>query len=80
MLDANELQDAVDAIKPSEFVTERLLGAELHGEVSEITGGAQQVKLQLSWNTPGRREAPVTLAGWVFSQHSRAGAADGGQP
>lgn len=80
MLDADELQDTVNALQPSEFVTERLPGAELDGEVSEITGGAWQVKLQLSWNAPGRREAPVTLAGWAFPQRSLAGADDGGQP
>lgn len=80
LLSADELSRAVGKLQPSAFVVERLPGATIDAQLKEITGGAQQVTLQLAWNTPGRRDAPVSLVGWVFPRPTAATNASGGQP
>lgn len=79
VLRADELADAVAELQPTEFIVERLPGATIDAQLQEITGGAQQVTLQLAWDTPGRREAPVSLVGWVFPPSSTSSTAEGGQ-
>jgi len=75
-----QLPEAVDQLSASEFVADKLPGAELATKLASIDGGTR-ITLTLSWNAPGRREAPVTLAGWVFSlPGSAASASEGGQP
>jgi hypothetical protein len=78
MLSAAELKSAVRQLQPSDFVAERLPGATLAAQLNEITGGAQQVTLAIAWDTPGRREAPVSLVGWVFPPPENE-ASEGGQ-
>ena len=65
-LSSQELSAAVEELRPSEFAAARLPGAELRGEVDPIDVGSR-VTLQLWWDQPQRREAPVTLAAWVIS-------------
>jgi len=79
-LEANELTDAIAELKPSEFAAERLPGASLSATLTEATGGAQHIAIHLSWDTPGRRETPVSLVGWAFPPPAAVGATDGGQP
>ena len=62
---ADQLPGAVERLAPSEFVAERLSGTKLIGQIKPGRIG-QRLTLELSWNEPGRRERPVTLAAWII--------------
>jgi len=63
-LPASELLAEVQKLTPSPFVTERLPGAKLTGEIA-AADPASRVILRIVWNEAGRDEAPLTLAAWV---------------
>lgn len=63
-LPADDLPNAIRQISPSTFLTERLPGAKLAGDLQPTEFGPR-VTLTLSWNEPDRTSAPVSLAGWV---------------
>jgi hypothetical protein len=63
-LPAEELPAAIEQIAPSAFVAARLPGAELRGALKPADFG-QCLTLQLLWDEPQRRTAPVTLTGWI---------------
>lgn len=80
VLPLEQTPDAVDRLKPSEFLAEKLPGAELTAKLATIEDGTR-ITLSLSWNAPGRRDAPVMLSGWAFSRRGvAADSAEGGQP
>ena len=66
-LSLEQLPVAVEQLAPSDFVAERLPGAELVGELHPAEAGVR-VTLRIAWNSPERRRAPVALAVWVFPQ------------
>jgi len=68
-----ELSAALQQLKPSAFAATKLPGAELRGEVESIDFG-QRLRLELMWDEPLRRGAPVSLAAWIVPDGaSRAG-------
>jgi hypothetical protein len=64
-LPEDELSTALEQLKPSEFAAGRLPGAELRGEV-EVVDFGRRLRLELTWDEPERRGAPVSLAAWVL--------------
>jgi hypothetical protein len=78
-LSAEELPAAIERLAPSAYAAARLPGAELHGELDAAEMG-QRITLRLYWDEPGRRAAPVKLAGWVIpgSEKARRGAGEEG--
>jgi hypothetical protein len=71
-LPSDELPRAVEQLSPSEFIVERLPGAQLGGELQPIETGTR-VTLELSWNEMAGHRAPVTLSAWVFPQPPESG-------
>jgi hypothetical protein len=71
-LPLDELTQAVKQLSPSPFVTERLAGARLSGELQPAESGTR-ITLALSWNETERVRAPVTLAAWVFAPPPQPG-------
>jgi hypothetical protein len=65
-----ELQAALGQLTPSEFTAARLPAAELSGKLEAADVG-QRLTLQIVWNEPGRREAPVSMAAWVLPDSGR---------
>jgi hypothetical protein len=63
-LPEGEVSAALEQLKPSDFAAARLPGAELRGELDSIDFG-RRLKLELIWNDPQRRGAPVSLAAWL---------------
>jgi hypothetical protein len=71
-LPLDELPQAVKQLSPSQFVSERLPGTRLSGELQPDESGAR-ITLSLSWNETERFRAPVALAGWVFASQPHSG-------
>jgi hypothetical protein len=71
-LPPGELPGAMQKLSPSEFVTQRLPGAKLIGELAPAEIGSR-VTLKLSWNESQLMSAPATLAAWVFPNTPRPG-------
>jgi hypothetical protein len=66
-LPAAEVPQALAEIAPAEFTASKLPGAELRGQL-EATDLGQRVTLELWWDEPNRRAAPVRLAAWLAPQ------------
>jgi hypothetical protein len=80
LLPAEQLPGALKQLTPSAFVAERLPGVELAGKLDPAEFGGR-VSLELSWNKPGRRQAPVVLAAWVpIPAQQPASQPEGAQP
>jgi hypothetical protein len=73
------LSKALNQLEVSEFAAQRLPGAEISGGLQPTEAG-ERITLRLIWNEPGRRESPLTLAGWRFSESSPTAPAEGGRP
>ena len=71
-LPPDELSQSIERLEPPAFLTERLPGAKLSGELQPVESGTR-VTLKLSWNETERHRAPVTLAGWVFPSAPQPG-------
>ena len=72
-LPEGEISAALQSLRPSEFAAAKLPGAELRGEFESIDFG-RRLRLDLAWDEPGRRGAPVSLAAWIVPDGaSRAG-------
>jgi len=73
-----EVQSALERLTPSEFTASRLPGAELSGKLEPADFG-QRLTLQIVWNEPQRRAAPVSLAAWILpaAQPPRGRATEG---
>lgn len=76
-LSPDKLPPAMQQLTPTDFVTSRLPGAELSGGLEPGDLGTR-LTLQLSWNEPQRRRAPVTLAAWVFPKPAGSSPPAGG--
>jgi hypothetical protein len=70
-LPLDELPQAVKQLSPSTFISERLTGAQLKGELEPAEFGTR-VTLRLSWHGADHLEAPITLAAWAFPSHPRS--------
>jgi hypothetical protein len=65
MLPIESLPQAIKQLSPSVFLSKRLPGSQLSGELQSTELGTR-VTLKLSWNETERARAPVSLAAWVF--------------
>jgi hypothetical protein len=63
-LSHHEAIKVIDELEPSPFAAERLPDAKLTAELAS-PDGFERVMLSLSWDEPGRREAPVSLVAWL---------------
>ena len=66
-----ELASAVQRLAPSEFITARLSGVELRGQLDAAASG-RRITLCITWDEPERSRAPVTLAAWILSPSQAA--------
>jgi len=64
LLPTAELPSACEQLKPSPLIVKTLSGAELSGQVKQSDLG-QRVTLEITWEEPNRRAAPVRLAAWL---------------
>jgi hypothetical protein len=72
VLPAGELPRALDELKPSDFVMERLADVELGGELRPFES-ATRVTLRISWSEMERKLAPLSLSAWVYPPAPRPG-------
>jgi hypothetical protein len=63
-LPPDELPAALEEVNVSAFTAERLHDAKLSATLADADFG-QRLTLSLTWDEPGRREAPLTLAAWI---------------
>ena len=61
----DQLPQKVDQLTPSELAASRLPDAELRGALERSEDG-YRLALEISWNSPGRREAPLKVATWIY--------------
>jgi hypothetical protein len=65
VLPEDALREAVDSLKPSSTIAERLSGVQLRGELQPAEIG-QRVTLRIWWDEPQRSAAPLRLTAWVL--------------
>jgi hypothetical protein len=65
VLSEQDLQAAIKDLNPSPLTAERLPGATLHAELQDADIG-KRLTIQLTWNEPRRREAPITMSAWIM--------------
>jgi hypothetical protein len=70
LLPAEELPAALEKLAPSPLAAERLPGATLRGTLAESQWG-QRLTLEMWWNEPNRRAAPLRMTAWVVSPAAR---------
>jgi len=73
-LPATEVSAELERLEPSAFTAERLPGAELSGRLEPADLG-ERLTLRIVWDEPQRRDAPVTLAAWIFPEATAAAGA-----
>jgi hypothetical protein len=78
-LSEEALSQAVEQIKPSEFIATRLPGAQIKAELRPAESSTR-ILLSLTWRDVERDKAPLTLVGWVFPKTEPNEAGQGGQP
>jgi hypothetical protein len=79
-LPEQEVRSAVESLAPSEFASAHLPGVELKGKLEPAEIG-QRLTLEIVWDEPQRREAPLKMTAWLFPGASQAGRRpEAGQP
>jgi hypothetical protein len=71
-LPPEKLPAALENLRPSPAMAERLHGARLRGQLDAGDGG-QRLTLEITWDEPQRTAAPVSLAAWIFPKPQPAG-------
>ena len=61
----DELRQELDSLAPSEFAMSGLPNPKLSGTLQNSQEG-YRLALDISWNRPGRRESPLTMATWIY--------------
>jgi hypothetical protein len=69
ILPPKELPPAIERLAPSTLTAERLPGATLRGTLTESEFG-RRLTLEIWWDEPNRREAPLRLTAWIAPQAS----------
>ena len=64
-LPLDQLKEEMDELTASETAISRLPNPELQGTLEENADGYRLV-VEISWNSPGRRRAPLSMATWVY--------------
>ena len=59
-----ELPAAIERLEPSPFTARRLPGAKLKGRLDAAEVG-KRLTLEIVWDEPQRRDAPVVIAAWI---------------
>jgi hypothetical protein len=80
-LSVSEVRESLPHLKPSEFTSGRLPGAELQGLLADADMGLR-LTLSIVWDEPQRRSSPVQLAAWLFpdADEAKRVAPPGGAP
>ena len=64
-LPLGQLKEEVDSLTPSEFAATGLSNPRLSGTLLDSQDG-YRLAVEISWDSPGRREAPVSMATWLY--------------
>ena len=64
-LPLSQVQHEVPTLTPSEFAAAGLPNPRLAGTLEGSEEG-YRLALEISWNSPGRNVAPLTMATWIF--------------
>ena len=64
-LSLHQLNHEIDRLTPSEFAMSGLPDPKLSGSLQNSEEG-YRLALDISWNRPGRRESPLTMATWIY--------------
>ena len=64
-LPVDQLKQQVDNLTPSEFALSGLPNPGLSGTLRNSEGG-YRLALEISWDSPGRRAAPLSMATWIY--------------
>ena len=59
------MRTVIANLKPSPFALEQLPGAELTAELEAADVGHRLI-LRMVWDEPQRRNAPLTMATWIY--------------
>jgi hypothetical protein len=78
-LSTEELPQAAQQLKPSDFITARLPGAQIKAELQPAESSTR-LSLSITWRDAERDKAPLTLAAWVFPKTESNAAGQGGEP
>lgn len=65
-LPLSQIKQEVDRLTPSEFAVSGLPNPTLSGALQDSEQG-YRLALEISWDSPGRRVAPLTIATWLYS-------------
>ena len=74
-LPAEELKPALEKLTPSLLTTERLPGATLRGQLAATDMG-RRLTLDIWWDEPNRKAAPLRLTAWIVSRPGSANASE----
>lgn len=66
LLPLDQLQQELDSLTLSEFAVSGLPNPHLSGTLQNSQEG-YRLALEISWNRPGRRESPLTMATWIYT-------------
>ena len=64
-LPLDQLRQEVERLTPSEFAASGLPNPRLSGTLRDSEDG-YRLAVDISWDSPGRRAAPLTMATWVY--------------
>ena len=64
-LPISELKQEIATLTPSEFASAGLPNPRLSGTLQQSEEG-YRLALAISWDSPGRSAAPLTMATWIF--------------
>ena len=64
-LPLSEIKQELDSLAPSEFAKAGLPNPSLSGTLRDSEEG-YRLALGISWDSPGRSVAPLTMATWVY--------------
>jgi hypothetical protein len=70
-LPPNELPSAIADLRPSEVVTQHLLGAALEGDLRSADMG-QRLTLSITWLARDQTAAPLSLSTWLYNREEAA--------
>jgi len=73
-LPLDQLRQEVDDLTPSEFAVSGLPNPTLTGSLQDSEDG-YRLLLEISWDSPGRRMAPLKMATWVYPDSTKEGPA-----
>ncbi len=65
LLPLNQIKQEVARLTPSEFAVAGLPHPTLSGTLQDAEEG-YRLALEISWNSPGRSVAPLTMATWIY--------------